>query len=164
MTKRYTENAEAYQYYLKGRYYCNKRPKRRSGKASSTFSRRSKRIRSYALAYAVIAESPLHLQGSMSTRVFPPKEAYPRAKAAAVRALEIDDTLAEPRASLACVNSVLLIGIGRALKENSNAPLNSTPAIPTAHHWYGFYLAIYVAISVRPAQSSSAVGSVSPSH
>jgi eukaryotic-like serine/threonine-protein kinase len=98
LTRRYTENTEAYQLYLKGRFYWNKRNGPAFKKAVEYFEQAIALDRNYALAYAGLSDSYGQLSG-----VIPPREVMPKAKAAAVRALELDETLAEAHASLAFV-------------------------------------------------------------
>jgi TolB-like protein len=98
LTKRYTENPEAYQAYLKGRYYWNKRTEEASRKGIEYFQQAIEQDPGYALANVGLADS-YNLVGA--SEILPPKEAFPRAKTAAMRALEIDNTLAEAHTSLA---------------------------------------------------------------
>src|SRR5262249_57573772 len=98
LRKRYTVNPDAFQSYLKGRYYWNKRTKDGIRKGIEHFDHAIEQDPLYALAYAGLADcySLLSMYG-----VLDPREAFTRARAAAVRALEIDDQLAEAHASLA---------------------------------------------------------------
>ncbi len=92
ITKKYTDNNEAYQLYLKGRYHLAKRTKDEIVKGIDYFEQAIKIDPNFALAYARICDS------YMSMPAYPymaPKEAYPQAKAAAARAVEIDPSLAE---------------------------------------------------------------------
>ncbi len=97
LTKRYTENVEAYQKYLKGRYFWNKRSVEGFKKSIEYFEQTIEIDPTYALAFAGLADcyNLLPHWGVLSS-----KACYPRAKAAATRALEIDDELAEGHASL----------------------------------------------------------------
>jgi len=98
LNKRYTDNNEAYQLYLKGRYHLAKKTKDDILRGIEYFKQAISLDPNYALAYAGIADS------YNATIVYPylsPKEAIPQAKAAAVRALEIDPTLAEAHTALA---------------------------------------------------------------
>ena len=97
MTKRYTENAEAYQLYLKGRYHWNKLSPDGLMKAVEYMQQALDKDPSYALAYAGLADA-YNLISFFN--VMPPREAMPKAKAAASKALEIDDDLAEAHLSL----------------------------------------------------------------
>jgi TolB-like protein len=131
LAKRYTDNPEAYQLYLKGRFYWNQRTGEALKKSIEYFNQAIEKDSSYALAYAGIADaySLLPSYGGNSTR-----ESYPKAEAAAKRALELDDTLAEAHASL-----------GQVLIEEWNLPdsnremqraITLNPNYATAHHWY----------------------------
>lgn len=98
LTKRYTNNDEAYQLYLKGRYHFAKRTKADILKAVEYFRQAIQRDPNYALAYAGLADC---YNGMTAYPYLSPKEAVPQAKAAAKRALEIDPTLAEAHTALA---------------------------------------------------------------
>ena len=91
MAKRYTENTEAYQLYLRGRYYWNRRTADLLKKANGYFQQAINNDPSYGLAYAGLAESYALFN---FYEVLPPSESCPKAKAAAMKALEIDETLA----------------------------------------------------------------------
>ena len=98
ITKRYTDNNEAYQLYLRGRYSFAKRTKDEMLRAIEYFRQAIKLDPKFALAYARIAET----YGSMPAYPYlSPREAFPQAKAAAQQALEIDPTLAEAHTFLA---------------------------------------------------------------
>jgi TolB-like protein/Tfp pilus assembly protein PilF len=101
LAKSYTANPEAYQDYLKGRYWWNKKTEDALKKGVEYFKHAIAEDPTYALAYAGLADSYASLAnfGFLS-----PKEAYTRAKAAAQKALGIDDTLAEAHASLGYIN------------------------------------------------------------
>ena len=100
LRKRSTENTEAYQLYLKGRYQWNKRTEESLKKGIGLFRDAIEADPSFASAYAGLADSFV----TLSTNVpLPPGETMPKAKAAAQRALEIDDTLAEAWVSSASV-------------------------------------------------------------
>ena len=102
LTKRDTTNAEAYQFYLKGRYAWNKRTKEGLRKGIDYFQRAIEIDPNYALAYVGLADS-YNFLGAFGIALLPPADAMPKAKFAATRALEIDDSLAEAHASLAFV-------------------------------------------------------------
>ncbi|HXG63884.1 MAG TPA: winged helix-turn-helix domain-containing protein, partial [Blastocatellia bacterium] len=92
LAKHYTENTEAYQLYLQGRYFWNKRSGEGFRKALDYFHQAIEKDPNYALAYVGVADSYTMLA---DYDLLPPKAAAAQAKAAATRALEIDDTLAE---------------------------------------------------------------------
>jgi tetratricopeptide (TPR) repeat protein len=139
LTRRYTQNAEAYQAYLKGRYHWNKRTEEAFKKSLEYFQQAIENDPSYALAYAGLADS-FNLLGLYVYHGLPPGEAYPRAKAAAVQALEIDDTLAEAHTSLAWAKFRFDWDWPGAEREFRRA-IALNPRYPTAHHWYTYYLA-----------------------
>jgi TolB-like protein len=144
LTSRDTRNSEAFQLYLKGRYHWNKRTGEAFYKAIEHFSAAIEKDPGYALAYAGLADCYVTL-GSYD--VLPPRETYPKARAAARRALEIDPTLAEPHASLAWVHHRLDWDWSAAESEfEQSTRLN--PRYATAHYWY----AIYFQELMRPAE------------
>jgi TolB-like protein/DNA-binding winged helix-turn-helix (wHTH) protein/lipoprotein NlpI len=129
---------EAYENYLKGRYYWNKRSDEGLTKAIGYYEQATRKDPQYALAYAGLADS----YGIIGATIFgsmPAREAAPKAKAAALRALEIDPTLAEAANSLATVKfnydwdwAGAADGFKRAIELN--------PAYPTAYQRYSLYL------------------------
>jgi TolB-like protein/Flp pilus assembly protein TadD len=132
LTKRYTDNPEAYQLYLKGRFYWNQRTGEALKKSIEYFNQAIGKDPSYALAYAGLGDAYSLLPGYGGAS---PRESFPRAEVAARRAVELDDTLAEAHTSLAQV-----------LIEEWNLPDSDreiqraivlNPNYPTAHHWYG---------------------------
>jgi TolB-like protein/Tfp pilus assembly protein PilF len=138
LAKRYTQDAEAYRLYLKGRFHLNKRTEGGLKKGIELFRQAIEIDPCYAAAYAGLADC-YTLLGSAGYSAPPPSEAMPRAKAAAMKALEIDDTLAEAHTSLAFVKFRLdwdwagaELEFGRALELNPN--------YAAAHHWYAVYL------------------------
>ena len=127
-----TTNLEAHQLYLKGRYLWNRRTAENLKKALNYFQQAAERDSGYALAYAGIADTcvliPTYGAGT-------PQEYLPRARAAAEKALELDNDLAEAHASL---GYVLLLDFKRAesAKEYERA-IALNPNYATAHQWYG---------------------------
>jgi serine/threonine-protein kinase len=103
LTKRHTDNIEAYQLYLKGRYFWNKRTQEGLRKGMDFFRQAIDLDQNYALAYAGLADSYSFLG---LHRVVPPSEILPQAKAVSLKALEIDDSLAEAHTSLAYVKMI----------------------------------------------------------
>jgi TolB-like protein len=101
MAKSYTANPEAYQDYLKGRYWFNKRTPASLNKSIEYFEQAIQKDPAYALAYSGLADS---YSGLVANGVVPPKDAYPKAREAALRALEIDDALPEAHVSVGQVN------------------------------------------------------------
>jgi TolB-like protein/Tfp pilus assembly protein PilF len=137
LTKRHTQDTEAYHLYLKGRYCWNRRTTEDIQRGIEFFKRAIERDPSFALAYAGMADSYYLLSGTGSAGL-PPEEAIPRAEAAALRALQIDDTLAEAHSSVASLRQNKFDWEG-AEREYKRA-LELNPSYATGHHWYAFYL------------------------
>jgi serine/threonine-protein kinase len=138
VAKHYTENPEAYQLYLKGRFYWNKRTGEAAKKAVDYFQQAIEKDPNYALGYAGLADAYqlLNLFADAS-----PQEVFPKAKEAARRALELDDTLAEAHSSLAASLFYYDRDFPEAQREFRRA-IELNPNYATAHHWYGVtYLA-----------------------
>ncbi len=136
LAKRHTENREAYQLYLKGRFFWNKRTEESIRKGIDYYRQAVEADPTYALAYAGLAESymPLGYWGYL-----PPAEAFPKVKAWALKALEIDDQLAEAHVPLSGVFFVYERDLESGEKEVRRAiELNSN--YPRAHQVYGEYL------------------------
>jgi serine/threonine-protein kinase len=137
LLKRPTENVEAYQLYLQGLFYWNKWTEADFKKAADYFTQAVQKDSRYALSYAGLADT-YSLLGDAG--YLPPSEAWPKAKAAAMQALEIDDTLAEAHTSLALVKEHFEWDWTGADTEFRRA-IELNPNSATAHHWYGDYLA-----------------------
>jgi serine/threonine protein kinase/tetratricopeptide (TPR) repeat protein len=137
LARRYTENTEAYEYYVKGRYYWNRRTADALQKAIEYFERAIEKDPAYALAYAGLADSYNALPVEAAGR---PKESHQKAKAAAEKALAIDDSLAEAHISLAYLLHRVDYDWERAEREFRRA-LQLNPGYATAHQWYGAFLA-----------------------
>ncbi|MCI0379939.1 MAG: serine/threonine-protein kinase, partial [Gemmataceae bacterium] len=99
--KRATQNSEAFQLYLQGRFSCNKRTAEAVDKSIALFEAAIAKDPDYALAYAGLADSYVFLQWYGGR---PPREVIPKGKAAALKALALDDALAEPHASLGLIH------------------------------------------------------------
>ena len=138
LSKGYTDNSEAYQLYLKGRYYWNKRTEEAVARAVDYYKQASDKDPTYALAYDGLADC-LITQAWYSFR--PSKDVYPEAKAAARKALELDESLSEAHASLAFVLTNYDWDWPSAEKEYKRA-IELNPRYPTAHYWFGFFLAL----------------------
>ena len=128
---------EAYDLYLKGRYFLNKRNAQGFQEATHYFQQAIAKDPNYAKAYAGLADS---YALTSSYNLGPQKELIPKARAAALRALEIDDTLAEAHTSLALIAENYDWDWQTAGKEFRLA-IQLDPNYPTAHHWYAEYLA-----------------------
>jgi tetratricopeptide (TPR) repeat protein len=135
-TKNYTENTEAYQLYLKGRYHWNKRTPADIKKSVDYFQQAIGKDPSYALAYAALAEAYILIPNYTGAS---PHDAYPKARAAAVKALEMDETLAEAHTALATVNEEYDWNFPEAEKEFKRA-IELNPNYATARQWYSEYL------------------------
>jgi TolB-like protein len=133
MAKVPTSNPEAYELYLKGRFFWNKRTGADFRTAIDYFNQAIGKDPNYALAYAGLADSYLILSAFGAAS---PADSYPQAKAAAKKALELDDTLAEAHTSLAGVLNVYDFDFEQSLKEFERA-IQLNPNYATAHHWYG---------------------------
>jgi len=134
--KKRTENLEAYSLYLKGRWLWNKRTEEDLNKAIEYFEQAIEKDPNYSLAYAGLADSYIVLPDYSP---FPTKKAYPMAKEAALKALEIDSTLAEAYTSLAMVKASLEWDWAGAERDYKRA-IELNPGYATAHHWYAFHL------------------------
>jgi serine/threonine-protein kinase len=136
MTKRHTENTEAYQLYLKGRYFWNKRTQEGLRKGMEFFRQAIDLDPNYALAYAGLADSYSFLG---LHRVVAPREILPQAKAAAQKALAIDDSLAEAHTSLAYVKMIYDWDWLATEKEYKRS-LKLNPNDALTHSYYAQYL------------------------
>lgn len=137
--KRYTQNVEAYNLYLKGRYYWNKMNIEAFRKSIDYFQRAIAIDPTYALAYAGLADSYTGL-GDAGLSAIPPKEAFSKAKIAVQKALEIDDALAEAHASLAHLNMHNFDWSGSEQEFHRAIELN--PNYATTYHMFAFYFAL----------------------
>ncbi|MFY9608030.1 MAG: alpha/beta fold hydrolase [Blastocatellia bacterium] len=137
LTKRHTENAEAYQLYLKGRYFWNQRSVEGLHKGIAYFDQAIRTDPAYALAYTGLADCYTKL-GDVGVTAMTPREAFARAHAAAIRALEIDSSLAEAHASLGHLDMHHFRWADAEKDFKSAIELN--PNYATAHHWYAYYM------------------------
>jgi len=133
VTKTSTANPEAYQLYLKGRYQWNKRTSESLKQAVEYFNQAIEKDPNYALAYSGLAES-YSLFSNYS--VAPPLEAMPKAKAAALRAIELDDSFAETRVALGIYYSNFAWNQPAAEKEFRRA-IELNPNYAPAHQQFG---------------------------
>jgi len=132
IAKRPTANSEAYELYLKGRFFWNKRTGADLRTAIEYFNQALGKDPSYGLAYAGLADSYglLSIYGAAS-----PADSFPQARAAAKKALELDDTLAEAHSSLAFSLAHYDFDLEQSLKEFERA-IQLNPNYATARHWY----------------------------
>ncbi len=132
LRKRFTENTEAYQLYLQGRFFWNKRSEEGLKIAIRYFERAIEKDSHYALAWAGIADS-YSVLGEYGN--IPRRELYPKVEAAVIKALEIDDQLAEVHTSRA---SLLMLGKWDWVNSEKEfkLALELNPNYATAYHWY----------------------------
>ena len=135
LARRYTENTEAYQLYLRGRYYWSRRTEDGMKKAIEHFQQAISLDPGYALAYVGVGDCYLWLAVGTMT----PMEAVPKAKAAAIKALEIDDQLAEVHPIFAWALFTYDWDWSGAEKEFKRS-IELNPNYATAHLWYWVYL------------------------
>ena len=133
LSKQPTENTEAYQLYMKGRYYWHQRTEEAVKKGIECFEQAIARDPTYALAYAGLADS-YSLLGLSEYGALPPTEAFPKAKEASEKALEIDNTLAEAHVSLAFARMYFDWDFSRAEQEYKQA-IELNPVYATARHF-----------------------------
>jgi len=134
--KRYTENTEAYQLYLKGRYYWNHRTEEGYKRAIQYFNQAIEVDPGFAFAYVGLADCYNNL-GSFT--YLAPRDAFLQAKAAAIKALKLDEHFAEAHNSLAFAATVYDWNWQEAEKGYKRA-IALNPNYATAHGWYGLYL------------------------
>ena len=137
LAKNYTANPEAYQLYLKGRFYWNKRTVDGLTQAAVYYNQAIEKDPAYALAYSGLAETYVLFP---TYSVAPPKDTMPQAKAAALKALELDESIAEAHAAL----SLYLSAYGwdqSAAERELRRTIELKPNYATAHHWMGIVLA-----------------------
>jgi len=136
LVKHHTEDLDAYDLYLKGRYFWNKRTQESLRKAVQYFEQGIEKDPGYAPAYAGLADSYILLA---EYSLHPPRDAFPRAKAAVKKALDIEETLAEAHTSLAYIKTLSDWDWMGAEKEFRQA-IEFNPGYATAHQWYGEHL------------------------
>jgi TolB-like protein/DNA-binding winged helix-turn-helix (wHTH) protein/Flp pilus assembly protein TadD len=137
LRKNYTTSTEAFQHFIRGRYFWNQRTLEDLRKSMACAEQAIAEDPTYAPAYVVIADSYNLLAGHGG---LPPKETFPKARAAAMMALEIDPLLAEAYASLGFINYRFDWRFSDA-EENFRRAIELKPNYSTAHHWYGEALA-----------------------
>jgi len=137
MMKQGTQSPEAYRHYLEGRYFWNKRSKEGFERAVEFFNEAIEQDPAFAQAYTGLADTYVLLAIYYHRT---PEDAFPLARAAAQRALEIDDALAEAHTSLGWIKALYDWDWAGAEAEFKRA-IELNPNYPTAHHWYGGFLA-----------------------
>jgi len=153
LTKRSTERADAYDAYIRGRYFWNKRTEKEIERGLQYFRQAIALDPKFAEAYVGVADSYCIL-GFYA--VLPPNEAFPAAKEATKRALELDDGLAEAHATMGFINffydwngADATVEFQRALKENPNYAM--------AHSWLGLTLAAQGMYAQASAETDRAI-------
>jgi TolB-like protein/Flp pilus assembly protein TadD len=139
LTRHHTENPEAYQLYLKGRYYWNKRTTESLSKGIEYFLEAIDKDPNYALAYAGLTDSYSLLGSAIGG--LSPREMFSKAKAAAAKGLAIDDTLSEAHAALALVH-LRYDWDWLATEREIKRAIALNPNYATTYHWYADYLVV----------------------
>jgi tetratricopeptide (TPR) repeat protein len=131
-------NRQGYEAFLKGRYLWSRRTEETTKKAIEYFRRAIENDPNYAMAYVGLADAykSLAMPDAMQ-EALPPREAFPKARAAASRALEIDDMLAEAHASLAHIKYLYDRDWSGAENEFRRA-IELNPNYASAHQWYAY--------------------------
>jgi tetratricopeptide (TPR) repeat protein len=130
-------NPEAYESYLKGRYFWNKRTADGFKVALAYFNQAIEEDPKYAQAYSGLADTYV-LLGDWEYGVMAPKEAYPKAKAAATRALELDNSLSDAHTSLASLG--MFDWDWQSAGKEFRRAIELNPGYATAHQWYAWHL------------------------
>ncbi|HEX5084441.1 MAG TPA: protein kinase [Blastocatellia bacterium] len=138
MTERGAGNAEAYQFYLKGRFALGERTPDGVRRGIEYFRQALQKDPKNALAYSGLADSYFVL-GPVGIGALPARDTMTKQKEAAITALELDETLAEARTSLAVVKLVYDLDLAGAEQEYKSA-LQINPNYAIAHNWYAIYL------------------------
>jgi tetratricopeptide (TPR) repeat protein len=138
LVRRYTDNLEAYNLYLKGRFYCNKRYEVGIQKAMECFQQAIEKDPQYALAYTGLADafSVLSTYGFLG-----PMQGHARAKVLAQKAIELDDTLAEAHTSLG-YSQLFHDWDWNAAERSFLRAIEINSSYAAAHYWYAVYLAV----------------------
>jgi TolB-like protein/Tfp pilus assembly protein PilF len=136
LTRRATQSAEAYDLYLKGRFYLNKRSLDGFKKAVQFFTAATDKDPTYALAWSGLADTYNLMSGYGG--LLPPRNAHPKAEAAALKALQLDDSLAEAHASLGLGKELEWDWIGAQREYMKAIKLN--PNYANAYYWYSLLL------------------------
>jgi TolB-like protein/Flp pilus assembly protein TadD len=139
LTKARPVNPEAYELYLKGRYFWNKRTQDTTEKAIGLFHQAIDKDPNYAPPYSGLADCYILFGISFDVGSLSPSEAIPQAKAAAEKAIQLDDTLAEGHNSLAYTKLIYDWDWAGSEAEFKRA-LQLNPNYASAHHWYAHFL------------------------
>ena len=157
--KRYTENVEAYRFYLKGRYHWNKFHPSSLRRAIEYFEQAIEIDPTYALAYAGLADSYYRVANVYA----PTRDAMPKAKAAAMKALEIDETLSEAHAALGLIRMFYEWDWSGA-KEEFEQAIEISPNNAMAHQRFALYFNLFgrFAEAMRELELAFAMDPLSP--
>ena len=145
--KRYTENVEAYQLYLKGRYYWWKTKPEDFHKSRDFFQRAVETDPTYALGYCGLSS---YYGFGVAWGMLPPGENWPRAMAANTMAMELDNTLAEVHNDLAGI-SMVYDRDWAATEREARRAVELNPKFQEIHYLYSFYLAVAATASTKPS-------------
>ena len=135
IAKTYTQNPDAYQHYLRGRYHWNKRTAEDMRKALDEFQQAANLDPGYAMAHVGLADCYVLLEEYAGV---PSSESLPEAQAFAQKALQIDDSIGEAHATLGLINTYMWRW-AEAERELKRA-IELNPNYPTAYHWYSVVL------------------------
>ncbi|HKR13401.1 MAG TPA: tetratricopeptide repeat protein [Pyrinomonadaceae bacterium] len=135
LVKRYTENTQAHQAYLKGRYFFERRTQDGLAKSIEYFESAIRLDPYYAIAYAGLAECYCML---VSFDLVPPRDSMPKAKEAALKAISIEPNLAEAHAALGWI--LLNDWEWTAAEREFKLAIELNPNYATGHHYYAIYL------------------------
>jgi TolB-like protein/Tfp pilus assembly protein PilF/predicted Ser/Thr protein kinase len=152
ITRHYTENTEAYQLYLKGRYFADKFDEENINRALPYFQQAIKLDPGYALAYAGMA----YTYALAEDLFVSPREIMPKAKQAARKSIELDDTLAEAHDEMACMYFWFDWDMEAAAREFRRS-IELDPDWGLSHTFYGWYLATRGQFDASVAQGQQAV-------
>lgn len=136
ITSKPTENSEAYQLYLRGRFYWNQRSEQGNDMATKYFGGAARLDQGFALAYAGLADC-YHVSADYGWRV--PREGYPKAVEYASKALELDPRLGEAHATLGWAYSIYEWSWNKAELELQRS-IELSPSYATAYQWYALFL------------------------
>jgi TolB-like protein/cytochrome c-type biogenesis protein CcmH/NrfG len=140
LTKRYTDNTAAYNLYLKGRYYWNKRTEESLNKAVECFNQATEIDPDYALAYAGLADCYTKL-GDVGVTAMTSRDAFALARQAGLKALKIDPSLPEVHASLGHLNMHLLRW--DEAENDFKRAIELNPNYASAHQWYAYFMTFH---------------------
>jgi len=148
-----TQNGEAYRLYLEGRYFWNKRTPEGLRRSADLFEQAISKDAAYARAYSGLADAYTLMTNYQALR---PREALPKAREAALKSVQLDDSLGEAHASLGLVIEEADLDIEASDREFRRA-LELNPNYPSAHHWYSQNLAERGRIDEALAEARRAV-------